>query len=86
MNFDNLPDRLRLAGVAWVVEQSFLWSEPADTHKRAHHWAIIRGLPLESEVDHHAAALDAMRYAADHAEDVHEFLAYRDRERRRNEL
>lgn len=83
MNFDNLPGNLRTAGVAWVVKESVLWSDPMDVILRAHHWAIMRGMPTESEGDHAAAAEDAVRYADEHAEDVAEFLAYRDRERRR---
>lgn len=80
-NFDNLPDNLRTAGVAWVVSESVrLGSDPNDVHLRAHHWAIMRGLPIKTVEDHAEAALDAQRYAVDHMDDVEEFLAYRKRE------
>ena len=81
MTYDNLPDHLRIAGVAWVVADSVLWSEISDVRRRAHHWAVMRGLPAETEADHDAAAADAVTYADEHADDVREFHAFRERRR-----
>lgn len=80
MNFTNLPKRLRTAGVAWVVSET--GSQEA-ARQRAHHWAVMRGLPFKTESDHDAAIADALSYRARHERDVQEFLAYRERERRR---
>ena len=80
VNLDNLPKRLRRAGVAWVVTES--GSQDA-ARLRAHHWAIMRGLPIETKADHDAAIQDAFAYRARHEQDVQDFLAYRERERRR---
>lgn len=86
MNFDNLPDNLRVAGVAWVVSESLEYSDPSDTRVRAHYWAIMRGLPVGSADEHDAAAADADAYAVAHADEVSEFLAWRERERRRESV
>jgi hypothetical protein len=84
LNFDNLPDNLRMAGVAWVVAESVRHgSEPYDVHLRAHHWAVMRGLPIATVEDHEAAAKDAECYAIEHVDEVNEFLAYRKREQER---
>lgn len=84
MNYDNLPGHLRTAGVAWVVAESVRYSETQEINARAHHWAVMRGLPIGSEDDHATAAADACAYVEAHADDVAEFLAYKKREERRS--
>lgn len=76
---DNLPDHLRRAGVAYVVSE--LVSVGTDERivlLRAHTWAVMQGLPIETPEDHLAAVEDAVAYREEHEEDVAEFLRLRD--------
>jgi hypothetical protein len=85
VNLTHLPDNLRRAGVAWVVSESASDTLDIDRHRvyiRAHHWAIIRGLPTGSDEAYEAAVADAIAYREEHAEDVQAFLDHRERERR----
>lgn len=86
----NLPEHLRIAGVAYVVSEFVaiprvgLSPEARSavkqrSHQYAHHWAVIRGLPVETEADHESAIRDAETYRSEHADDVDEFLVVRER-------
>lgn len=87
MDLDHLPEHLRRAGVAWVVSESAAFEVEDDdrkrTHLRAHHWAIMRGLPIDTEQAHDEAVADAQAYRDAHEQDVTDFLAWREQERRR---
>jgi hypothetical protein len=88
--YDNLPDELRLAGVAYVVSE-FVdlprvgLSPEAEaairhrSHQYAHHWAVMRGLPALNDADHEAAIEDARAYRSEHPEDTARFLVMRER-------
>jgi hypothetical protein len=87
---ENLPAHLRLAGVAYVVSEFVALprvglSPGAEaavkhrSHQYAHHWAIMRGLPVDTEADHESAIADAQTYRAEHPDEVEEFLAIRER-------
>lgn len=87
---ERLPDHLRTAGVAYVVSEFVALprvglSPEAEaavrrrSHQYAHHWAVIRGLPVETDADHELAIKDAETYRSEHEQDVEEFIAIRER-------
>jgi hypothetical protein len=89
---DNMPPEIRMAGVAYVVSEyvdipRVGLSPEAERvvkhrgHYYAHHWAIIRGLPVETDADHEAAIEDAKTYRSEHPEDTARFLVMRERGR-----
>ena len=86
MDLSHLPDNLRTAGVAWVVSESasedVTDEDTHRTHVRAHHWAIIRGLPIGTAEAYEAAVADAIDYREEHADEVRLFLEHRDQQRR----
>jgi hypothetical protein len=68
------PTRVLRAGLAWVVaESSRHHADLRTVHLRAHHWAVMRDLPIGTTEAHEEAVEDAIRYAEAHEADVAEF-------------
>jgi hypothetical protein len=87
---ENLPDEVRMAGVAYVVSE-FVdiprvglspEAEAAVKHRSfqyAHHWAVMRGWAMDDIVDYEYAIQDAISYREEHPEDTARFLLMRER-------
>lgn len=90
---DNMPEEIRLAGVAYVVSEYVdiprvglsPEAERAVKHRGyaySIHWAMIRGLPIDdSDAAYEAAIEDARTYRSEHPEDTARFLSMRERGR-----